>query len=118
MNFIKKLSLILIIFVSMVGVVSSQSTTSVGKEGDYRDGYNYGEEVAKEDALKANCSLSKSNAYFEQRKYLGDLKQTKSKAYVKGFLWGYEASYSESISVFCPDFHSKIGFRSLNTNNG
>ena len=102
MNFIKNLSFVLILTLSLTGLVLIQNTAFANEEGEYRNGYTYGQQVAKEDAIKFNGSRSSINVGFEQKKYLSDLRQTKSEKYIKGFLWGYEASFNEHIRVYYP----------------
>jgi hypothetical protein len=92
--------------ISLAGVlISCQKSFSIEDEQEYQKGYQYGEKIAKQDAIDHACTGSmdnpSSNIWFQQRKYLKNLKETHSKKFIKGFLHGYEYSFRDHMDIYC-----------------
>ncbi len=108
-----------ILFIAIsITLISCQKTVSMGNgnEQEYYNGYHYGEKIAKQDAIKHACTGTienpSSNVWFQKRKYLGDLKETKSNKYIKGFLGGYESSFEDHMRLYCGDALNQHAMRS------
>lgn len=95
-----KLALALTLAVLFLGI--SPGTVFANSEGDYRSGYKHGQKVAKEDALNFKGYRSGITGQIERQKHIENLRQTQSDGYIKGFRWGYEASFDEHIKVYSP----------------
>lgn len=85
--------------------ISCQTTASYDNEREYRNGYKYGEKIAKQDAIDHACTGTignpSSNVWFQQQKYIKELEKTQSKKYLKGFSWGYKSSFNEHMDIYC-----------------
>lgn len=97
---------ILIITITIT-FISCQKTVSVEDEREYYSGYQDAEKIAKQDALKHACTGTienpSSSVWFQKKKYLAELKKTRSEKYIKGFLWGYESSFIGHMRTYCGD---------------
>ncbi len=85
--------------------VSCQTTGSADNEREYRSGYKYGEKMAKQDAIDHACTGTiynpSSNVWLQQQKHIKELEKTHSKKYIKGVYWGYKASFTEHMDIYC-----------------